>query len=220
MSYWEGFGSAVSLLVLGYAGYLIFMRLLAFWETISPAEEEYARRGTLGVFAELASLSYVDDAGTDFSSSGWRFNLLSRKHSNRIWFWEVSRAGNKDPIFSPVQLVIVIRGTHTTEDWVHRNWKLVAGVSGQHSDYENMIVKEYMSEIAAFVSATRAVRNKKVVFCGHSLGASVAEAIHGKVLYNKDTLPGNLRSLGSITFDSPGQPESYRLDIQNGMMEV
>lgn len=185
----------------------------------TPAKEESYHVG-MSVYSELALLSYVDDVCSDFSSSGWKFNLLSRKHSNRIWFWEVKHTGNEDSVFSHADLVIVMRGALTTKDWVNEHWHLVAGMFGQHSDFENMIVKEYLNVIIDFVGATPTLHNNKVIFCGHSLGASVAEAIHGKATFSRDTLPLNMESIGSVSFDSPGQPENYRQDVQNGMTEV
>jgi len=58
------------------------------------------------------------------------------------------------------------------------------------------------------------------MFCGHSLGASIAEALHclfhssgGYSLKCDDSKRvSKIISSGAVTFDSPGQPEAYRID--------
>jgi len=136
----------------------------------------------------------------------WKFHLIAAADGGEIWLWSViaSESTLKEAFGTIPEFIVVIRGSLSLFDWISTDRTLIHAVGSSNIDKYADAVEKYKKKVDSLLQRT--VHNgSSIMLCGHSLGASMAEALH--VLYSRHR---NFKSVGAVTFDSPGQPAEYR----------
>lgn len=143
----------------------------------------------------------------------WKFQLDTRG-SGAAALWKCierpsikTSSGVIDPQ-SNVTHVIAFRGTSTVQDW-YSNTHLVCGTGELPNEYGKKVEEYENYALEMLTDRKHQVASPQVVFCGHSLGASLAESVHSLISKKPQY---NIKTCGAVTFDSPGQPLSFRKD--------
>ena len=188
--------------------------ILANYKFQKPQNSRECVQDALGrfeAFSQVAAESYGDytlrATHPPIRKDGWHFEFDRVLSGGALWVWKVT------PPRGPTSHVFVVRGSFTVFDWAYRNIRLALG-----SKRFCEVLDFYIQTVADYIEIlVKREKDLTVMFCGHSLGASIAEALHCKC--NAGALYPGVYSVGCVTFDSPGQPEQFRSDKKNGFNE-
>lgn len=138
---------------------------------------------------------------------------MATVYNSSISLWECTTAPNSSDTHSSATHVVIIRGSTTPDDWIFRNthlvWETARGPNATDTDSYANIVETYLSEVKTMLLKNQVGQDGKarIIFSGHSLGASLAEALYARtanVVFAK-----NCSTVGCVSFDSPGHPQTY-----------
>ena len=182
----------------------------------------------LHAFALLANKSY-DKTNIQYlstiSNEDWIFTKFTTIREGAIWLWRIEKCPDDEKVRYPVSnidntYVIVIRGSELVCDWLVYDVQL-ALFPREFLEYGNQLL-QHINRVLLQLR----LQGAQVVFCGHSLGASLAELLFR--LSKKKLNDLNFIPVGAITFDSPGldpvlqdiQPNNSGVIIVNSGLNI
>lgn len=175
----------------------------------------------LTVFAYLADRCYwPQNHTTAVIYNGWRFDPVVRYMGGFISVWQLTGkpAGNNEALF-PVRTgnhltyVVAVRGSHLVLDWVYLD-VLLAFLPEKFQEIATDRFQRLSGELNKLFPPTAAEVETQVIFCGHSLGSSFAEIFyHLSQQPNKHQLWSTVKTVGAVTFDSPGLDEALHVEL-------
>lgn len=157
----------------------------------------------LHAFALLANKSYDNiQYQSTISNDDWLFTRFTTIREGAIWLWKIEKCPDDDQVRYPVRdadnptYVVVIRGSNLTWDWLVYDIQL-ALFPMSFLKYGKQLLQHIKRELIQL-----RLHGVQIVFCGHSLGASLAELLFR--LSQQELNDLNFIPVGAITFDSPG----------------
>jgi hypothetical protein len=123
-----------------------------------------------------------------------------------MWMWKRALpVGASD-------VALVFRGTHTLDD-LAVDAKMVLAADETQAALFNVVITKLLADVIQKLREPTVypeLQGKHLILCGHSLGATYAEAIFMMLekAWPEPTKPWV--SIEAVTFDSPGQPDSFR----------
>ena len=205
-------------------GYFVSHTFLNWWRErnlradlpVLLTEEHEHLQANLHLFADLCRLSYASKErliiGTRHVVKCQEVVLLHNVDNLMVWCPRVDRVKGPIMFMNHKSLFIVVRGSHTVDDWVCSDVQLIKAAMGMDNNFEQ-IIERYFRFIREALDASkvnlRGGMPTSIIFSGHSLGACVAEAIVMRYKQNILELFPNC-SISAVTFDTPGQPVSFR----------
>lgn len=164
-------------------------------------------------FSKLCSLSYKSSSprpGHTISPAGYpelQFQFVDCWAGREKWLWRFS--------LEPLRgLVLVIRGSHIVSDWIEdiHLARAVAGVTAAETRFEDLIQGHYqqiLSILETLPNLFEGFPERPFLFLtGHSLGATICEGV--LALLSQNHWVRDRYVIRSVTFDTPGSPQSFR----------
>ena len=197
-------------------------------ENAGPGESTDTRKECSGdvrskfkAYSRLAMKAYDEPslgmtANATVKTHQYSYNFFHSYKDGRVWCWI------REPQSDELHVAVVVRGTYDIVDMLN-NWKLAWGSEASTKS----VLKLYYSalkECCEELWESRRKRKIRITFCGHSLGASVAEALHCNIKseeLKKSIHPTlDVQSIGAVTFDSPGLSKQFRSEVKHGFVEI
>jgi GTP-binding protein EngB required for normal cell division len=223
-----------SLAALIGGGFVYFLRSTDPTPSVDKGADLNALYSKLGAFAQVARECYKTGMEhIEVELGHWRFDRLQRLSEGFISIWRVSGQPKNSDIF-PLEpncqtYVVAVRGSHLFLDWTQLDFYL-AFLPARFLEIGKKKFQVLTRELEEILPSTSDVR---VVFCGHSVGSSVAEMFcHLSRLPDRPVFWQRVRCVGAITFDSPGldpglyselqmdDPQASRIVIVNSALNI
>jgi hypothetical protein len=171
-------------------------------------------------FANLVDISYERKSMDEYTANGWTFEKRCEIGEGRFLVWRVMAV--PPSVDSPASIpgvkvgtfVVVCRGSHVVQDWLYHDVQLALNpdmfVANTEEQFDN-----FTATMEKQLDLTHTEKPAHVIFCGHSLGASVAQLFHTFVHYRKNSYWSTVSPEGVLAFDTPSLSASHTLEEKN-----